>query len=155
MLGGKPLWVTINSVECDPLYMAKLLRLAPSTRRTITNPITRHSLSLWDRLKCRFGLQSLHNPLLSFLHNPSFYPAWSSPSSFPAWSTTDLFCAQTFFTSNSYSIPSSELFRYIQIKHFLTLCTPSASSNLDFTQFEQKCKSDPHKQESPKCTLTS
>lgn len=45
-----PLWVAIESVDCDPLTTTNLL-----WRCSITNPITKHSLVLWDRLKTRFS----------------------------------------------------------------------------------------------------
>lgn len=103
-----PLWVALESVDCDPLSTAYLLWLTPAQSRSINNPITKHSLTIWDRLKTSFGLQSHHNPLLSFVHNPSFYAAWSSPTSFSTWSNTGLIHAYHFFKSNTIR-PSSTL----------------------------------------------
>lgn len=119
-----PLWVALESVDCDPLSTANLLWLTPAQRRTITIPISKHSLSIWDTLKTRFGLQSRHNPLLSVLHNTSFYPAWPSPTSFSTWS--GLIQAHHFFKFSNINpfptlcetndLPSTETFRYLQIK---------------------------------------
>lgn len=142
-------------MDCDPLSTANLLWLASALRRSITNPVTRHSLTIWDRLKKRFGLQSPHNPLLSFLRNPSFYPTWSFPTSFSAWTRAGLIRAYQFFTSTtlktfqtlckSHDIPSSVLFHFLQIKHFLTPFTPSDPSESGFISFESICKTDPHR----------
>lgn len=70
-----PLWVLIEASECDPLSISNLLWLQPKDRRTLSNPITKYFVSLWDSLKTKNQLQSKHNPLLSFLKNPAFYPA--------------------------------------------------------------------------------
>lgn len=103
-----PLWVALRSVDCDPLSTANLLWLTPLQRCTITNPITEHSLSIWDRLKRHFSLQALHNPLLYLIRNPSFYPAWTSPPSFLAWSQVGLLQAHHFFLQ----MVQSRLFQY-------------------------------------------
>lgn len=137
-----------------PLSTANILWLTPAQRRMdITNPITKHSLSIQDKLKTRFGLQSKHNPLLSFLHNISFYPAWSSPISFSAC-TAGLIRAHHFFQSHivnlfptlceSHDLPSSETFCYLQI-NFLSHYTPPDLKTRDFTVFERSCTSDPHR----------
>lgn len=93
-----PLWVALESVDCDPLSVANLLWLHPRDRRVLNNSITCHSLAIWDRLKNRYGFQSPNNPLLSYLRNPAFYPAWTSPSSFHRWSSANLICAHKFTT---------------------------------------------------------
>lgn len=67
-----PLWVGLETIDSDPLQIDNFLS-------TIINPVTQHSLSLWDRVKRASGLLSLHNPLLSFMRNPAFYPAFVSP----------------------------------------------------------------------------
>lgn len=138
-----PLWVTIESVDCDLLSTANLLWLAPTLHRSIINPVTKHSLTIWYRLKTGFGLQSPYNPLLSFLRNPSFYPPWSSPASFPAWSIAGLIRAHQFFMSTGFKTfqtlcesqdtASSELFRFLQVKPFFTPLTPSNPSDSGLT----------------------
>lgn len=150
-----PLWVALESVDCDLLSLANLLWLDPPHRRSLTNLITLHLLAIWDRHKTHFGLQSPHKPRLSFLHNPAFYPAWTSPAGFSAWASAGLFWAHKFFTSTSilsfpslrksYNIPSSELFHYLQIKHFLTPLTLSDPFASHQSFFEHVCKSDPHR----------
>lgn len=127
-----PLWVALESVECDPLSVANLLWLHPRDRRALNNPITCHSLVIWDRLKNRYGFQSPHNPLLSYLRNPAFYPAWTSLPSFHRWSSANLIRAHKCTTPNefksfptlceSHDIPNSEKFSYLQIKHFFASC---------------------------------
>lgn len=70
-----PMWVAVKSVDCDPIFVANMLWLHPADRTSILNPITKHSLSIWDKFRTIRNLQSAHNPLLSFLRNPVFYPA--------------------------------------------------------------------------------
>lgn len=150
-----PLWVAIESVDCDPLSTSNLLWLSTSQHCSISNLLTKHSLSIWDRLKSRFGLQSPLNPLLSFLHNPSFYPAWTLPSSFSAWKTAGLTQTHQFYDSDkiitfptlskSHNISSNETFRYLQIKNFLSQNAPTNLTTLDYITFERTCISDPHR----------
>lgn len=123
--------------------------MVPAQCLSITNPITKHSLTIWDRLK------SPHNPLLSFLNNPSFYPAWSSLSSFSAWSNAGLIRPIFFLHSEllhlfphsvrCINLPASELFRYLQLKHLFSQTTPPDFTTPGFTTFESSCKFDPHK----------
>lgn len=72
------LWVIIEAMDCDPFFINNLLWLRPVDRKTLKNPITKHSLSIWDRHKISHGL------LLSFHKNPAFYPAWIFPTTFRA-----------------------------------------------------------------------
>lgn len=85
-----PLWVAVESVDSDPISVANILWLNPADRVHLTNPITKHTLTIWDKFNCLHNLKSPHNPLLSFLHNPAFYPAWKFPRSFSAWSMVNL-----------------------------------------------------------------
>lgn len=62
-----PLWVAIESVDCEPISVANMFWLLPADRTSIQNPITKHSLSIWDKLRATHNLQSTHHPLLSFL----------------------------------------------------------------------------------------
>lgn len=124
-----PLWVALESIDCDPLSITNLVWSNSSDRKKLNNPITKHTLAIWDKFKLVNGLQSPHIPLLSFLKNPLFYPAWSSPKSFKAWTSTNLtqLCELASSTSfktfpdlcESHKLPNSELFRYLQIKTFL------------------------------------
>lgn len=149
-----PLWVTIESIECDPISISNLLWLQPSDRKHITNPVTKHSLSLWDRLKTNHNLQSTHNPLQSFLRNPAFYPAWEFPNSFRAWSRSGLSRLFNLVSSSSilsfpelcesYHLPHSELFRYLQIKNFYTPYITNGTILNQLSQFERICIKNPH-----------
>lgn len=65
-----PLWVAVESVDIDPISVAIMLWLQPKDRVHISNPITKHCLAILDKFN-----QSSHNPLLSFIKNPAFYPA--------------------------------------------------------------------------------
>lgn len=123
-----PLWVLIQAADCDPISLSNILWISPRDRGQLRNPITKHYLSIWDRAKGSNHLQSLHNPLLSFYKNPSFYPAWVSPKSCRDWVSLDLLTMHKFvhFSAflpfptlcESYGLPKSELFRYLQIKMF-------------------------------------
>lgn len=92
-----PLWVVIEAVDCDPFSISNLLWLRPVAHAALIHPIPKHSLSVWDRHKTTYRLQSTHNPLLSFLRNPAFYPAWESPgpqpdsSAYTTWSRRHCF----------------------------------------------------------------
>lgn len=85
-----PLWVALESIDCDPFSIANLLCMRSSDGKKLNNPITKHSLAIWHRFKMVNGLQSPHVPLLSFLKNLFFYPAWASPNSFRAWTSFNL-----------------------------------------------------------------
>lgn len=116
-------------MKCDPLSTANPLWLPPAQRQTITNPITKHSLSIWDRLRAHFGLQSKYNPLYSFLNNPSFYPAWTSLSSFNAWSNAELIRSHHFYKSTTIT-PFATCFtseRNLQILTNKTISNPKRS----------------------------
>lgn len=131
-----------------------MLWFQPDDRMHIKNPVTTHSLSIWDRFKNTHKLQSPHNPLLSFLRNPAFYPAWESPAAFNAWSKANLLRLHqlssydrllTFPTlCETFGLPRSELCRYLQIKNFYTPHLKMGSMLNQLTQFEHICKSDPH-----------
>lgn len=115
-----PLSVTIESMDCDPLSISNLLWPRPADRINRTNPVTKHSLLLWDKFKTPYGLQSSHSPLLSFLKNPAFYPAWYSPTAFWAWNMAGLIHLQNMVTRTlllsfqaiceSSGLPQSEFF---------------------------------------------
>lgn len=76
-----PLWVALESVDCDPLSTANLFWLTPTQRWTINYPITKPSLSIWDRLKAWFLVHNLDTiPFFPFLHNPSFLQSLVLPN---------------------------------------------------------------------------
>lgn len=110
-------------------------------------PYYKTFFSIWYRFKTTHGFQSPHNPLLSFLRNPSFYPAWDSPNSFSPWSNTNLMFLHklhklTFW--ETYGLPKSELFWYLQIKNFYMPYLNTGSLLTQMSQFKRICKSDPH-----------
>lgn len=138
-----PLWVAIESVDCDPLSVSNLLWLCPADRTNLRNPVTRHFLSLWDKLKSTYNLQSPHNPLLSFLKNPSFYPAWESPAAFGRWASLGLIRLHNLVTTSTFlpiptlsesaNLPPLELFRHLQMKNFYT---PNTNTITPLTNFQ-------------------
>ncbi|XP_077334709.1 phytanoyl-CoA dioxygenase domain-containing protein 1 isoform X2 [Lithobates pipiens] len=149
-----PLWVLIEAVDCDPLPINNILWLQPADRKSINNPISNHSLSIWDRYRNSNGLQSPQNPLLSFHKNPTFYPAWKYPKTFKAWSKAGITCLYNLTSTTSiksftdlcelYKLPQSEIFRYLQIKDFYT---PLLNLNVNLnniSQFERFCLKEPH-----------
>lgn len=148
-----PLWVFIEASENDPLLISNLLWLDPKDRFKIHNPITKHFLSLWDKLKTKYQLQSPHNPLLSFIRNPAFYPAWIYPNSFKAWTTSGIQTLNDFIASKSflsfpslrekYDLPNSEIFRYLQIKNFYTPFLKGDTPLSQLSIFESICTKDP------------
>lgn len=62
-----PLWVAIESIDCDPIYVANMLWLQPNDRAHLSNPITKHSLTIWDKFRGTCNLQ----PLLTTPYTPS------------------------------------------------------------------------------------
>lgn len=131
-----------------------MLWLCPTDRALIFNPITKHSLSIWDRFRFTHNLQSPHNPLLSVLRNPGFYPAWEFPGAFTAWSAANLFRLHKLVSANvihtfptlckSYGFSRSELFCYLQIKNFYMPLLRTGSLLTQMSQFKSICKSEPH-----------
>lgn len=63
-----PLWVAIESVDCNLLAVSNLLWLCPTDQSNLRNPVTEHFISLWDRLKLH------HSP-----HNPPFSSSKTQP----------------------------------------------------------------------------
>lgn len=149
-----PLWVSIEAAECDPISISNLLWMSSKDRRGLRNPITKHYISLWDRFKTKNKLKSLHSPLLSFYKNPTFYPAWVYPKTLKEWISRDVLYMYNFVDSSSfipfqtlsekYNIPSSELFRYLQIKNFFTPLLKTTTPLTQLTPFETLCKNNPH-----------
>ena len=149
-----PIWVSIEAIESDPISTSNLLWVTPKQRKHINNPITKHTLSLWDKVKNKHLLMSPLTPLLSFIKNPAFYPAWVSPKSFTEWVDRDCTQKYRFFDSTTiipfpslnklYGIPPKEIFRYLQIKNFFqpTACTTIVNNRL--SAFETICNNDPH-----------
>ena len=149
-----PLWVSIEAMECDPISISNLLWITPKQRKHITNPIMKHSLSLWDKIKNKHRLMSPSAPLLSFIKNPAFYPAWVYPNSFKEWTDRGCIRKYQFFDSTvvtpfptlnkTHGIPPKEIFRYLQIKNFFQ---PSADTTIVSNQlsaFETICNGNPH-----------
>lgn len=149
-----PLWVAIESVESDPISVANMFWLCPADRIHLSNPITKQTLAVWDKCKFAHNLQSTHNPLLSFLNNPAFYPAWKFPKSFSAWTSTNLTrlynlsSTKAIYTfpvlCETFGLPKTEIFRYLQIKNFYEPLLSTGSTLNQMTQFERICISDPH-----------
>lgn len=149
-----PLWVSLKAIELSPLIVTNLLWLPPSTRGLITNPVTRHSLRLWDSLRGPFKLTSPHSPLLSFLGHPLFYPAFTEPGSFWLWSQAGLsrICHLVTDTTIKFfpalqsqaDLPPNECFRYFQIAHFVQTIIGSCSPVDGLSIYEGICDSDPH-----------
>lgn len=116
-----PLWVSIEATECNPIPISNLFWISSKDRKDLRNPITKHYVSLWDRLKKSNQLQSLHNLLLSFYKNPAFYPAWVSPKSLLQWTSRNVLNMYKFVHSSSclpfstlcekYGLLQTELFR--------------------------------------------
>lgn len=90
----------------------------------------------------------------SFPSNPAFYPAWKFQMSFTAWSSTNLIRLHNLVSNNSlytssklcetFGLPRTELFWYLQIKHFYTPFIRTGSPLNQMSQFECICQSDPH-----------
>lgn len=132
-------------MHSDPLSTANGLWIAPPQRRSITIPITRNSLVIWDRIKTYFGLQSSPNSLFFLLRNPSFYPAWTELSS--TWSNAGLIRAHHFFSSQTFTLfpmlrethnPPEE-----PLKHLFSQNIPPTQTT--FLTFERACNIDPHR----------
>lgn len=149
-----PLWVSIETVESDPISVANMFWLCPADRVHLSNPITKQTLAIWDKHKSALNLQSPHNPLLSFLNNPAFYPAWKFPRSFSVWSSKNLTrlynlsSTKAIYTfpvlCETFGLPKTEIFRYLQIKNFYEPLLSTGSTLNQMTQFERICISDPH-----------
>lgn len=123
-----PLWVSLEAIELSPLMVSNMQWLHSSTRGLISNPVTRHSLKLWDRLRGPFQLISPHSLLLSFLGHPLFYLVFTEPHSFQNWLQAELsrICDLVSDTTlkmfpalqSQAGLPPNECFRYLQVAHF-------------------------------------
>lgn len=125
---GKFLWVGIETTDYHPRHIDNLLWLPRKSQSTIPNLITTHSLRLWDACKTLYPLQSTYNPLLPFIDNPEFYPAWTSPNSFAPWTSSNITKMYHLTTVQgikpfqtlykNHSLPTNEQFQYLQVKNF-------------------------------------
>lgn len=144
-----PLWVVTESAECDPLSVSNLLWPHLKYPPNLHNPFTKHFISLWDRLKFNSHLKSPQNPLLSFLKNPAFYPACGSSMALNAWISLGVLMLHKFVTSTNFlpfwslcetfGLPQSELFRYLQVKNFYTPNVNIDTPLNSFTSFKSTC----------------
>lgn len=124
-----PLWVSLEAYLCHPVAVNNLLWLPPKDRLGISNPITSHSLKIWDRVKFTGKLMSRGAPLLTLRGNPIFLPAFKQPGAFFHWRMKDLLRVPKLLTASGilsfatlkdrYGLPQGELFRYLQICHYL------------------------------------
>lgn len=126
-----PLWASLKAADCASIPIANLLWILPQDRPPLQNPVTIHSLSIWNAVKYSGGggLQSPHLSLMSFLGNPAFLPGWENPRAFRQWlglKLTDLYCLvmshgpKSFHTSQvDNNLPRAELFNYLQVKYFI------------------------------------
>lgn len=85
-----PLWVGIEPYGITPLRVQNFLWLPKTDRKTLANPVTRHYMDIWDKLRLKGNIQSPHNPLLLVLHNPSFPPGIDNLQSFREWQNRDV-----------------------------------------------------------------
>lgn len=143
------MWVAIKAIDCDLISVANMLWLHPKDRAHLSNPITKQSLTIWDKFKVTPTLQSSHNPLLSFLRNPAFYPSWESPTAIAAWFNANLFRLHTHNAIHTlpilwetFGLPRTELFRYLQENNFYMPFLQMDSPLNQITQFERICKRD-------------
>lgn len=100
--------------------------LLPSLK-LITNPVVKHSLKIWAKLRKHFGLHSfsLLSPNASnFLFKPS-----CQHSAFQEWGRKGIVRFKALFIDNSlasfeqlskkFNLPVSNFFRYLQARHFV------------------------------------
>lgn len=91
-----PYRVSLEAYLCLPISINNLLWLTPKERGSLSCPIIRHSLKIWDDLKIIYKLISPHTPLLSILGKPVFPPGLISLSAFHRWLRCGLYLATHF-----------------------------------------------------------
>lgn len=142
-------------MEVAPLQIYNVLWLTRKDRRGVTNPIVKHSLSIWDTTRTVGGLQSTHNPMLQVLHNPPFPPGMDNSHSFCLWKERDLTSIHKLTTATgmksfpnfqaAHNLPGSELFRYLQLKGYAErIALPRDSTNPMLTWLKRQCRNHPH-----------
>lgn len=112
---GLPLW----SVVCSQLPFA--------IKQVACNPIVTNTLQIWGQFRKQFGLQA-SSGLAPVYRNHLFLPSCSDPvfrtwSDKGVWSINDLYAGGVFSSfadlANKFDLPSSHLFLFFQIRHFV------------------------------------
>ncbi len=114
------------------LYSAICFQLPLAISRISSNLVVTSTIKIWVQFRKHFGLHraSIHTPILN---NHFFSPSYSDPA-FRIWpinglvELNDLYEDGVFasfsFLSTKYSLPSSHLFRFFQVRHFVKKLFP-------------------------------
>lgn len=125
---NQPAWVQMEISSSQASLRAWLCSsLSVSTIDVSINPVVKQSLKIWLQFRRHFGLRdcSIHAPVI---HNHNFKPSIMD-SAFHLWfergltSINSLYDNGTFMSftdlSTKFKLPSSHLFCFFQIKHFV------------------------------------
>lgn len=147
--GMGKVWVRIETEEMGLASMSPLMWLSRTQRPRIvlSHPVIHRSLTLWELANRQFRLAPCPSPLVPLLHNPAFPPGMSR-SALLNWlhngilylndiSTTSNFPQFSDIRENT-TIPSSDFFRYLQIRNFHSTTLPTLS-NRTLSSFEYIC----------------
>lgn len=142
-------WVRIETEEMGLASMSPLMWLSRTQRPRIvlSHPVIHRSLTLWELANRQFRLAPYPSPLVPLFHNPAFPPGMSR-SALLNWlhngilylndiSTTSNFPQFSCIRENT-TIPSSDFFRYLQIRNLHSTTLPTLS-NRTLSSFEYIC----------------
>lgn len=151
----KSLCVVLEALNCTPLPIPNMPWVSSIDRPKSANPVTMHSLRVWDLTKIPFRVQSSHLLLQSFLSAPTFPLAYESRSRFGCWrdrgvhAILDMLNAQGQVVpfpeiQQRYVLSGGEVFRYLQVRHYVVSVVGDRFSLTTLTMFERYCSKDPH-----------
>lgn len=124
-------WVKIeqNSLPSIPLSVLVFLNKQSQEKLEIKNVWVKHTLKVWSTVQKRFRGRAALSRVMQIVGNPNFPPS-RTDITFKRWADRklkiidQLFCdnvLQPFsYLQDKFSLPQSDMFRYFQIRHYLT-----------------------------------
>lgn len=143
-------WLRFERTSIAPYFLSGLLWATSIRHRDISslNAVVGQSLYLWSLYKKKFFLLPPNPRLASFLGDLTFKAAFPSSNAFALWSSKDLVTLESlqkdgvicpFSTLQSaHSLPRTDFYKYLQIRHFFNTHYPHNNSNYIST-FEDLC----------------
>ncbi|OCT94570.1 hypothetical protein XELAEV_18012245mg [Xenopus laevis] len=124
-------WLDVENAGLAPLALKQIIWI-PEKNRKIPDqlpPTTLHSLQIWDKYREKLHLSQCNTIYCTFLGNKKFPPGVEIRDFLP-WTENNAFLCTTLVKGreictfqdlkDSLQIPNSQLFRYLQIRHFIS-----------------------------------
>ncbi|OCT80035.1 hypothetical protein XELAEV_18026853mg, partial [Xenopus laevis] len=123
-----PKWVPMEESLIQPITLAAVPWISYVQRLHNLTPMLDQALDIWEKIKYKSKQLSPHHPATPILGNPEFLPGLDN-SSFQWWKSKGLISMKLFYGLSGllnwerfkqlFSPPPRELFRFMQIQHFL------------------------------------